>query len=182
MNANMTFREWIVRAEISSDTDKIQLEKLSRPMFVGGIKTPANLDSVTIGQLVELSECKDGRDMFYTTCRVLLNMSKIEIDKTPATQVVRFCGWVISKIKTINALFDSVKSKPTPEEERAGIYNLNFGMFGLIDWFAQRMKITDHEEVTKVPWMRVYKCLEIDNKRDEYKRRLAKVYEDQHRK
>ena len=85
-------------------------------------------------------------------------------------------------MQRINALFDSVKGKPTKEEEKAGIDKLKFGVFGLIDWYALRMGITDHEEVTKVPWGRGYKCLEMDNKRHEFDKRLAKIYEDEHRR
>ena len=83
-------------------------------------------------------------------------------------------------MQKINKLFDSVKSKPTKEEERAGIENLKFGVFGLIDWYALRMGITDHEEVTKVTWGRVYKCLEMDNKKRDFEKRLAEVYRNEH--
>ena len=61
--------------------------------------------------------------MFYTVCRVLLKMKQKQVDNARAVDVVRFCGWVAGQVQKINKLFDSVKSKPTKEEERAGIEN-----------------------------------------------------------
>ena len=182
MDASVKFKEWIVRAEHSRDTKQLELEKLTRPLKVGNVRTPESLEAMTIGQMVQLSDCKSGRDMFYNACRVLLGMDKECVDECWAVDVVRFCGWVAGRLQHINALFDSVKNKPTREEEKAGIDKLKFGVFGLIDWYALRMGIADHEEVTKVTWGRVYKCLEMDMERREFDKRLAKVYEDEHRK
>ena len=109
-------------------------------------------------------------------------MEAKKVDDCFAVEVVRFVGWVLGKVKTINELFDKAKSQPSDEEIRAGINQLNFGIFGLIDWYALRMGITDHEEVTKVPWGRVYKCLDMDKRTNDYRKKLQKVYEDEHRK
>lgn len=182
MNKNITFSQWIIRAEFSNDIEHLPLESFTRPLRIGRISTPTSLDDMTIGQMVQMSSCKSGRDMFYTVCRVLLGMSAKQVDSSKAVDVVRFCGWVLGKVKVINDLFDSVKSKPTAEEERAGISKLAFGIFGLIDWYALRMGIADHEEVTNVTWVRVYKCLDMDNKKREFEKRLAKVYNDEHRR
>lgn len=182
MDTSTKFKEWIVRAEFSRDAEYLELEKLTRPLIVGRVRTPESLEDMTIGQMVQLADCKGSRDMFYTACRVLLGMNKEQVDECWAVDVVRFCGWAAGRLERINALFDSVKNKPTKQEEKAGIDNLKFGVFGLIDWYALRMGITDHEEVTKITWGRVYKCLEMDMKKHEFDKRLAKVYEDEHRR
>lgn len=182
MNESTRFKEWIVRAEFSKDVEHLKLEEMTRPLKVAGAKTPNDLNEMTIGQMVQLSECKTSRDLFYITCKVLLNLDEKEVNNAFAVDVVRFCGWVLGQIKFINNLFDSVKSKPTAEEERAGINALSFGVFALIDWYALRMGIADHEEVTKITWSRVYKCLEMDYKKREFEKRLAKVYENEHRR
>ena len=180
MNESTRFKEWIIRAEFSRDTEHLELERFTRPLRVAGKNTPCDLNDLTIGQMVQLSECKNGKEMFYLTCEVLLSLTRKEVDECFAVDIVRFCGWVLSQVKIINTLFDSVKGKPSKEEELAGINELKFGVFGLIDWYALRMGITDHEEVTKVTWGRVYKCLEMDNKTKEFKERLAKIYKDEH--
>ena len=71
---------------------------------------------------------------------------------------------------------------PTAEEIRAGINKMNFGVFGMIDWYARRMGITDHEEVMSVPWVRVYKCLDMDSQTNEYHKRLTKIRNDEYRR
>ena len=37
------------------------------------------------------------------------------------------------------------------------------------------MGITDHEEVERVPWIRVYKCLDMDAERTRFERRLRNI-------
>lgn len=176
------FKHWIVVATFSTDIEGLELEKCTRPLKVGKILTPASLDDMTIGQMVQMSECKTGGQVFYKVCEVLLGMGAKQVDDCSAVEVVRFVGWVLGRVKVINDLFDKAKSKPSDEEVRAGINKLKFGIFGLIDWYALRMGITDHEEVTKVPWGRVYKCLDMDTRTNDFRKKLQKVYEDEHRK
>lgn len=182
MRKEERFRHWIVVATFSKDIERLELEKFTRPLMVGKIPTPTNLDDMTIGQMVQMSECKTGAQLFYKVCDVLMGMSARQVDDCSAVEVVRFVGWVLGKVKTINELFDKAKSKPSDEEVRAGINKLKFGIFGLIDWYALRMGITDHEEVTRVPWGRVYKCLDMDTRTNDFRKKLQKVYEDEHRK
>lgn len=134
---------------------------------------------MTLGQMLELQECADGLDMFYRTCRVLLGMKKNEVDDSLAVEVVAFTGWVVSRIVRINKLFEGTQLKPTDEQVRAGISKMNFGVFGMVDWYAKRMGITDHESVFRVPWIRIYKCMDIDTKTEQYNRRLQKVMSDE---
>ena len=118
---------------------------------------------------------KDGRAMFYNTTRILLGMSEQETARALAVEVVSFVGWVIGQINRINRLFDKAKGHPTQKEVRAGIEQLKFGMFGLIDWYAKRMGIQNHDDVMGVSWMRVYKCLDMDTKTNEFNRRMAQI-------
>lgn len=182
MGKEERFGHWIVVATFSEDVERLELEKCTRPPRVGKILTPENLDDMTIGQMVRMSECKTGAQLFYRVCDVLLGMGARQVDDCLAVEVVRFVGWVLGRVKVINDLFDKAKSKPSDEEVRAGINQLRFGIFGLIDWYALRMGITDHEEVTNVPWGRVYKCLDMDTRTNDFRKRLQKVYEDEHRK
>ena len=182
MRGGEKFKHWVVVATFSKEAEKLRLEKCTRPLAVGGIPTPANLDDMTIGQMVQMSDCKTGAQLFYRVCKVLLGMEAEQVDDCLAVEVVRFVGWVLGRVEVINDLFDKAKSKPSDEEVRAGINLLKFGIFGLIDWYALRMGITDHEEVMSVPWGRVYKCLDIDTRTKDFKKKLQKVYEDEHRK
>ena len=177
----MRFREWLALALMSEQVKDLGLEDMSRPEEVGGVMTPETLDEMTIGQMLKLSGLTDARDMFYQVCKVLLGLEEAQTDNARAVDVVRFVGWVLGRVKEINRLFEKTKGNPTPEQISAGVMRLNFGVFGMIDWYAQRMGITDHEAVMDVPWVRIYKCLDMDNQTNEYQKRLAKIYDERYR-
>lgn len=182
MEKDVLFSEWLTIALMSDDVDGLGLEKMSRPEEVCGVKTPENLNEMTVGQMLDLSSLKDASEMFFKVCEVLLGLTMEQTANTSALEVVRFVGWVLGRVKEINRLFEKAKGNPTPEELRAGVTKLNFGVFGMIDWYAKRMGITDHEEVMRVPWLRLYKCLDMDNKMNEYQKRLAKIQSDEYRR
>lgn len=177
----MKFKQWMIVAAHSNDVEGLELEKLGRPSMVGKRQVPDDLSEMTLGQMMELQECDGARDMFYRTCRVLLGMEKDEVDESLAVEVVAFTGWVAGRIIQINKLFNGVKLEPTDDQVQAGISKMNFGIFGIVDWYAKRMGITDHEQVFGVSWMRIYKCLEIDTRTEQFNRRLHKVMSSKNR-
>lgn len=86
---------------------------------------------------------------------------------------VNFCR---AELERINKLFEAVAPTHTSEEIAAGIEDLNFGTFGVIDWYARRMGITNQDEVYSVAWVRIYTCMKNDNEQSEYEKRLNKQY------
>ena len=82
-----------------------------------------------------------------------------------------------SEMERIGKLFASLHSERTSEEVNAGIDRLDFGTFGIVDWYAKRMGIVDHEDVFKTPWVRVYQCLKIDHENMEFEKRYRKIIE-----
>ena len=67
------------------------------------------------------------------------------------------------------------KHQPTPEEIKAGINDLDFGPFGIIDWYAHRQGYQDQDDAAKVAWVRVCECMRIDNERIAFERRLREI-------
>lgn len=173
------FAEWCIVADHSKETDDIELKSMSRPLLVAGHDTPKDLSALTMGQMVTFSQTKGGWELFYMICRELLGMTIEETAQADAVQVVMFCGWVIGRLEDMNKLLSSIKPRHTSEQMRAGIDKLDFGVFGLIDWYAKRMGIHDHEEVMSVPVLRVYQCLKMDNEQQQYEQRLAKVIREE---
>lgn len=178
MDIRTDFRTWLILSKHASNLDGLELEKMTRPLKVGKYDTPENLNEMTLGKMIELSEIKTGSEMFYKVCCGLLGMNPLEVDKADAVEVVRFVGWVAGSVNRINKLFDSVKNHPTQEEVQAGIERLNYGIFGLIDWYAKRMGIVNHDDVLNVHWGRVYQCLKMDNETEAFRKRLDKIYSD----
>lgn len=175
MNINTSFSYWVKIAPYSN----FKMEKFSRPAFVGKVETPTNLNGLTIGQLIDLSNVGDGIDGLYRVVEIVLDMKREDIDKARAVDAVRFVGWVVGEVKKINNLFNKAAIKPTQQEKKAGLDTLKFGLFGMLDWYALRMGIADHDEVLKTPWLRIYKCMDMDNKKRAYEIRLQKIQADE---
>lgn len=166
------FKEWLVLAQLTT----FKVGKYERPPFVGNKPTPENLNSLTIGQLIELSQLKDDNESLYTIVQTVMGMERKEVEEARAVDVVMLVGWVSGEVERINKLFDASDTiKPTDIEKRAGVETLRFGLFGMLDWYALRMGISDHDKVLETPWLRIYKCMDMDNKRKAYEIRLQKL-------
>ena len=150
-------------------------DNLPRPEYIGDKPCPEDrLEEVTIGQLIEMGEAQ-GPDTDYRICEIMLGYDKQQTDECRAVEVVPFISWIGRQIKSINKLFEGISHKPTAKEKQAGIEKLQFGLFGMLDWYAKRMGITDHDEVLNVPWMRIYKCMEMDNLVQQYEKRYNEI-------
>lgn len=175
-NVSMKMKEWLVLAKHGRFVDEVDVKALTRPRKVGENVVPEDLNGLTLGQLLQLQEMSTESDAFFVPCRVLFGMDEKAIMETKATEVVKLASWVAREVERIGKLFESINTEPTAQQVRAGIHKLNFGVFGLIDWYAKRMGIADHEEVERVPWVRVYKCMQMDAEVEAYNRRLNEVY------
>ena len=170
MNRDTKFAYWFEVAKCSD----YQLGNYERPPKVGKTPVPKNLDDVTIGQLIELGNINED-NAYYEACRIVLHLDRKAVDKARAIEVVAFLSWLTSEVKRINALFNQLQPKHSTNEIKAGVEKLKFGMFGLLDWYAKRMGITNHDEVLAVPWLRIYKCMDMDNKVEQYQRRYNEI-------
>lgn len=175
-NVNIKLKEWLILAKHGRFVEEVDVKNLPRPSRVGKNEVPADLNGLTLGQLLQLQEMSTERDTFFVPCRVLFGMKDEEVAECRALEVVCFASWVAREVERIGKLFEKCHNEPRPQEVRAGIHRLNFGIFGMIDWYARRMGITDHEEVERVPWVRVYKCMQMDSETDAFNRRLNEVY------
>lgn len=177
MDINTKFGYWMKVAPFTG----FKMEKYARPFNVGKHVVPENLNELSIGQLLELSTLPAEDDSIYEVCRITMGMSRKEVDKARAVDVVMFCGWAQGEVEKICRLFTKSKSKPNQMQKKAGIDKLQFGMFGILDWYALRMGITNHDDVLSVPWMRIYKCMDMDEKKAEYEKNYQKVLSDEYR-
>ena len=177
----MTVKEFLTISSIATEPEVIRtkLDELKKPYQLGQYKTPDTLNDINMGELMQLQSIETEHDILFVPCTVLMGLSKRYISQLPATDVLGFVQWVAKEVERINKLFASTNVPPTPEEKQAGSELLNFGPFGMIDYYAQRMGITDHAEVDSVPWVRVYKCLDMDAKRVRFERRLRNIYNPQ---
>lgn len=171
MDITTTFGEWLIIAT----TAHYKMERYTRPAFVGDKQVPENLNALTIGQLIELSELGDTNQSIYKVTEIILGLTAEETDRARAVDVVRMVGWTFGEVEKINKLFETLRTEPTQREKKAGVDKLQFGLFGMLDWYALRMGIENHDDVLSVPWMRIYKCMDMDARKAQYERRLNEV-------
>lgn len=178
MDRNTTFGHWMAVVKLTD----WQLQEFSRPSFIGRHEVPEDLNHLTIGQLMRLGMVSDTDEMIYSICNIIMGLERDDISKARAVDVVRFAGWVMSEVRRINKLFESTNVRPTQQQIRAGINNLNFGLFGILDWYARRMGYQDHEKVADVPWINIYKCMDMDSKTVLYERKYQEVVANDNRR
>lgn len=176
----MTMRELAKYADLVTPKTWERLRKYGRPYKVGSVETPKDLYGISFGELIQAEKCARDNDI-KGLCTLLLGIEEDAYDKASAGEVMAFAYWASSQLEYIAGLFSSIKSKPTPQQKKAGIEKLRFGLFGTLDWFCLRMGITDHAEAERVPWVRFYECMKNDNERAMYEQRLRNIYEKESR-
>lgn len=155
-----------------------QLKTAKKPTFIFGHELPNTLNTITYGQLDDFSRIdKDENDPTIRVFQILgIDIPTEEIYKLNVFDVFGVLNFVREELERINRLFASIRTTYSSEEIAAGVKDLNFGTFGIIDWYAKRMGITNQDEVYNVAWIRIYTCMKNDNEKAEYERRLNKQY------
>lgn len=152
------------------------IESQPRPNKMCGRDVPTSLNDLTFGDLTALSA--EGNNIFVAVnaARVVLGVkSRRRVLREPASTTAGFLNFVRAEAERINKLFATVNRKPTADEIAAGVESLQFGAFGVIDWYACRMGIQNHDDVLSVKWVRIYECMRIDAERSEYQQRLREI-------
>ncbi len=157
------------------------LSHAEKPAFVCGKETPANLNTITYGQLDDLSRIANGKDPAAEVFKILMDIEPQQVYQMNVFDVFGFMNFVREEVTRINKLFVGISASHSSEEIAAGIEDLNFGTFGIIDWYARRMGITNQDEVYSVAWVRIYTCMKNDNEQSEYEKRLNKQYINRHK-
>ena len=145
------------------------------PQFIGAKEVPQHLNDITLEQLIQLEQIGAEKGVFFAIGTVLLGMTDAQTLQAPAYEMVGLRNMVVAEQERIAALFQSLSREPSADEVLAGIDKLDFGLFGLADWYAQRMHITDHDVAFKTPWVRIWQCRSNDIKEAEFEKRFQEI-------
>ena len=163
-------------------TESIQsLVLIPPPRTFGKVAVPQDLQMVSFGLLTRLQNAPKDNDYLKTCCAlvsVLTGMPSARVASRPAIEVLGIVNMVQSEMERIGKLFQALNTEKSSEEIGAGIERLNFGAFGIVDWYAKRMGIIDHEDVFETPWARIYQCMKIDYEQGEFEKRYRKIIEN----
>lgn len=153
-----------------------RLKEQPRPSFLCGVEVPKNLNALSYGTLDDLRSATAAEDPISECVRILLGVPTKELMQADVNDVFGFLSFVKGELEKINKLFADIKQSYSKEEEAAGVRELDFGSFGVLDWYARRMGITNQNDVRDVAWVRIYQCMKNDNMQSEFERRLHKQY------
>ena len=171
----MKFRTYVILHHLGLVTEESE-ERLSQapcPRKVHGKAIPETLNSLKMGQLVDIMSLDPGNEI--EAVRVISGIDPRSLDDEPATAVVGLVNFIQSELRRISDMFKQLKPHYSSQERQAGAEELDFGIFGTIDWYAKRMGITNHDDVLGVPWLHVWQCAKIDKEHNEYQQRYQDI-------
>lgn len=153
-----------------------RLRKQKKPFSLCGKEVPQNLNAISYGMLDDLRNVASTDDPVGGCANILLGIDNAQLLYQDVNDVFGFVTFVTKELEKINKLFSDIKHTYSKEEEAAGIHDLDFGSFGVLDWYARRMGISNQNDVRDVAWVRIYQCMKNDNMQSEFERRLHKQY------
>lgn len=153
-----------------------RLQKQPYPKALCGKQVPDNLNMLTYGELDDMQTAASTDTPIEETAKILLKIEPQELQEADVNDVFGFANFVTSEIKRINRMFATIKASYSQEEKAAGVESLNFGAFGVLDWYAQRMHIANQNDVRDIAWVRIFQCMKNDNDKNEFQRRLYQIY------
>lgn len=177
-----TVADLLLWEPLLADGQRAALLSVPCPEKVLGVRVPQTLDALSLEELARLWEIKTTRDLFVIGAEVLLKKGEREVLKAPVLPLLGFANMVSRELQRIGDLWQTIPSTHTAEELQAGCQRLQFGVFGIADWYARRMGIHNHDEAFATPWQRVFLCLRNDSEEAQYRKRLNDIILKQHKK
>ena len=154
---------------------KGELLNVECPATFLGKEAPQSLNHLTLEGLCRLQDAKGLAGVFEAIGAVLFGLTPEQVLKLPAVPMFGIGNMVARELQRIAELFALLHRELTAAEIMAGAEKLNFGIFGLADWYARRMGITNHDDVFRTPWTRIYQCKLNDHRMEEYTEKLHRI-------
>ena len=154
------------------------LKHQPRPDTLCGRKVPVNLNCLSYGQLDDLRDASSKKNDIELAIALTKAVFEEELNlfDEDVNKVFGFVLFCTAELKRINELFLQLKPSYTSEEKAAGVEKLDFGSFGVLDWYAKRMGITNQNDVRSVAWVRIFQCMKNDHLQQQFERKLHDVY------
>lgn len=177
-----TYSQFISMADLCSQ-EVLQeyyeiLRTQPRPAELCGEEVPETLNMLSYGQLDDMRDVTTKANDIELAINLteILFGHKLNLYSEDVNKVFGFINFCTAELKRINKIFTSLKPHYSSEEIAAGIEKLDFGSFGVLDWYAKRMGITNQNEVRSVAWVRIYQCMKNDHEQQMFEKRLHDVY------
>lgn len=154
------------------------LKTAERPDTMDGNPLKHDINGIMYGELIELMSIKTVAEEFVKPMQVVEGMSEADVLKADIKVTAGYRNWAVKELDRVQKLFEELGKniRYTPQEIQAGVEGLSFGAFGVVDSYARRMGIVNHDYVLEcVPWIVIYQCMKMDNETVAYQRRLQEI-------
>lgn len=147
------------------------MEKASKIAVPDDFKFDYN--NLTFGQLCALQGMKTGGDVLTKAPFIVLeDIDKKKFFKQPVLNALSFISNMNKELERIGNAFKSIEYKPSKEEIKAGIKEVNNSMHNIADWYALRMGIQDVSKVYDIKWGIIWAAMRIENQNAELRRKM----------
>lgn len=175
-----TYEQFLLTYDLCSEEVREEhreiLRQQERPMYLCGEKVPENLNTLSYGQLDDMRNINpENEDVAYAMAEIIFG-KVIPLYEEDVNKVFGFMNFCKKELDRINNIFASIKPTYSSEERQAGVESLDFGSFGVLDWYAKRMGIANQNDVRGVAWVRIFQCMKNDHEQNEFEKRLHDVY------
>lgn len=157
------------------DAYQAELRSIECPAKVGRHKVPKDLNGLTLEELDRFWQSRTPADLFEAAGHSLFGWTRKRTMAAKALPMMGVLNFVTAELERIARLFEAANTPPTAQELMAGCDALDFGTFGLADWYTLRMGLHDHDKAFSTPWVRIYQCRANDAATAAFSRRLAEI-------
>jgi hypothetical protein len=186
------YEDIITYGGIMTAESRERLARIPCPKRIAGHQAPKDLNALTMEQLISLWSIPDEKSIPSDSLAAVFGYHanprrcerKERLIRRHARHVrigkaVGWCNFIQSELLRIKEMWSRCEVPIEALDRQAGVEQLNFGFFSIIDAYAQRQHISDPDEVLKVQWMKVWQSLLKDAETYKYKRRKDKLIEMQ---
>lgn len=150
----MTYGQYSLLYSVGAITNHDYIVKHSeKPRRLCGRYMPSTLTHIRMGTFVEVMQCKDEIKLLKT----IYNVTESELQNEWAQNVIGAIKWTIEQLESITESFSQLEDGTKTDKQG--------NIFSAIDWYAQRMGITNHDDVLKVPCLIIWQCAKEDQER-----------------
>ena len=186
------YEDIITYGGIMTAESRERLAKIPCPKRIAGHQAPKDLNGLTMAQLISLWSIPNEKSILSDSLaavfgyhinqrrcarkekRIRRHAQYIRIGKA-----VGWCNFIQSELLRIKEMWSRCEVPIEALDKQAGVEQLNFGFFSILDAYAQRQHISDPDEVLKVQWVKVWQSLLKDAETFKFQRRKDKLIEMQ---
>ncbi len=184
------YEDIITYGGVMTAESRERIRQIPCPKRIAWHRAPKDLNGITLAQLIALWSIPDERSILSDSLaavfgyherprrcarkewRMRRRARRVRIGKAAG-----WCNFIQAELLRIKEMWSRCDIPIDALDRQAGADRLNFGFFSIIDAYAQRQGIIDHDDVLKVKWIKVWQSLLKDAETYQFKKRRDQLIE-----